>query len=298
MNWLIFVVLGHFFWAVNAIISKVLLTKYVNNIFVYVTFIGFLSFLPILVVPFKGITIPDFPLLMMILVTGMLYVYSIIPFMKALSIEEVSRVTPIWRFTPMFVLILSFLFLDEQLMDYELIAFFVLFVGGLLISIHKIQDTFRISKAFYLMLLSCLLFAIYSILAKFIYNRLPYYDGFILIRAGSVLGGLVLLLVPSIRIQFIKTFSQMLTQIKRIIIIFSIFNILGHVFLNLAIFMAPVSLVSASSGVNAIFSLLMTWLLSHHYPHILKEDFSKAVLLQKSVAIILIIIGASIIVLY
>jgi drug/metabolite transporter (DMT)-like permease len=298
MNWLVFVVIGHFFWASNAVISKVLITKYVNNIFVYAIFIGLVSFLPVLAVPFKPIALPDFSLLLIALITGMFYVYALIPYLKALSIEEVSRVMPIWRFTPLFVLILSILFLDEQLTDYELMAFFVLFLGGLLISIHKTKDTFKVSKAFYLMLLTCLLFAIYSILAKFVYHHLPFYDGFILIRIGSVFAALVLLSVSAYRSQFVKTFVQLPIQIKRVAFLYGIFNVLGHVFLNLALFMAPVSLVSASSGINSVLVLLIALLLSHKYPHILKEDFTKMVLLQKSVAIFLIIIGAGIIVLF
>jgi transporter family protein len=298
MNWLIFVIIGHFFWATNGIIAKILLTKYVNNIFVYTIFIGLVSFLPVFVVPFKPITLPNLSLLITSLIAGMLYVYAIIPYLKALSIEEVSRVMPIWRFVPLFVLILSILFLGEQLTNYELIAFFILVLGGLLISIHKTKDTFKISKAFYFMLLSCFLFSIYNILAKWIYNHVPYYDGFILIRIGSVLGALMLLLVTSLRSKFIRTFSQMPTKIKQVALVVGIFNVSGHVFLNLALFMAPVSLVTASGGVNSIIVLLLTLLLSHKYPHILKENFTKPVLLQKSVAIFLIIIGAGIIVLY
>ncbi|OQY55915.1 MAG: hypothetical protein DRR08_16340 [Candidatus Parabeggiatoa sp. nov. 2] len=298
MNWLFFVVIGHFFLATNAVISKVLITKYVNNIFVYAIFAGMVSSLPVLVVPFKPIALPDFSLLIISLITGMLNVYALIPSLKALSIEEVSRVMPILRFTPLFVLILSILFLGEQLTDYELMAFFLLFIGGLLISIHKTKDSFKISKAFYLMLLTCLLFAIYSILTKFVYNQLPFYDGFILIRIGSVLAVLVLLSVSSYRSQFVRTFYEMPTQIKGVAFLYGIFNVFGQVFFNLALFMAPVSLVSASSGINSVLVLLIALLLSHKYPHILKEDFSKTVLLQKSVAIFLIIIGAGIIVLY
>ena len=115
MEWLIFVILACLFWTSCNLIGKVLLTKYVKNIFVYAIFIGFVGLLPLLLIPFKSLAIPNTPLLVVSIITGMLYIYALMPYFKALSIEEVSRVIPLWRFTPLFVLIFSVGFIGEKL---------------------------------------------------------------------------------------------------------------------------------------------------------------------------------------
>ena len=169
MEWLIFAILAYLLWTSCNLISKVLLTKHIKNIFVYAIFMGFIGLLPLLLIPFKGLTIPNIWLLILSLVTGMLYIYALMPYFKALSIEEVSRVIPLWRFKPLFVLTFSFVFIGERLGFYELIAFFLLLFGGFLISVKKIKDSFKISKAFYFMLFSSFLFGIYHTLTKFVY---------------------------------------------------------------------------------------------------------------------------------
>lgn len=298
MSWLIFALIGHTFWTLCILLNKILITKYFNNILVYAAFVGLASAIPWLIVPFKPITIPDFSWVIIAIFTGMIYLYALTPYLKALAIEEVSRVAPLWRFSPLFTFIFALIFLGEQLTYYELIAFFLLLWGGFLLSVRRIKDTFKISYAFYLMLLATFSFAIYNTMAKYVYDHLDYYDGFMLIRLGTVCGGLTLLSVKGLRTEALAIFSQMPILIKGVVLIYCFFNVTGHVFLNFAISIAPVSLVSAAAGFQPILILLVTWMLSTFYPNILQENFTGKVLIQKSVAISLIIMGASIIILF
>jgi len=298
MNWLFFALIGHTFWTLCILLNKVLITKYFNNILVYATFVGLISFLPLLIIPLKPITIPNFSLLIIAVFTGMIYLYALLPYLKALAIEEVSRVAPLWRFSPLFTFIFALIFLGEQLTYYQLMAFFLLLWGGFLLSIRRIKDTLKISHAFYLMLLTTFLFAIYNTMAKYVYEHLDYYDGFLLIRLGTVCSGLILLSIKRLRTQALAIFSQMPILIKGIALIYALLNIMGHVFLNFAISIAPVSLVAASAGFQPIMILLVTWLLSTFYPNILQENLTGKVLMQKLVAILLLIIGATIIILF
>ncbi len=279
-------------------ISKVLLTKHIKNIFVYAIFMGFIGLLPLLLIPFKGLLIPNIWLLILSLVTGMLYIYALMPYFKALSIEEVSRVIPLWRFKPLFVLIFSFIFIGERLCFYEIIVFFLLLFGGFLISVKKIKDSFKISKAFYFMLFSSFLFGIYHTLTKFVYLNQPYYDGFILIRLGSFFGALSILLIKKYRIGLIETFSSISNKVRGTIIIYGILNLIGLAFFNFAVSIASVSLVSASAGIQSIFVLFSASILSVKFPQLLKEEINKKILFQKLIAIILIILGSGIIILY
>jgi len=297
MDWLIFAILSYLFWAFCNITSKVLLTNYVKNIFVYTIFIGFAGLLPLLLIPFKNLTIPNTQLLIITLITGMLYIYALMPYLKALSVEEVSRVIPLWRFTPLFVLIFSIGFVGEQLSFFEIIAFFLFLLGGFLISVQKLKETFKISKAFYFILFSSFLFGIYHTLTKFVYLNQSYYDGFILIRIGSFISALSILLIKKYRISLIDTFSFISNKTKGAILFYEILNLIGLAFFNFAVSIGSVSLVSASAGIQSIFVLLLASILSLKFPQILKEEISTKILLQKLIAIILIIVGAGMIVL-
>jgi len=298
MSWLVFALIGHTFWTLCILINKILITKYFNNILVYAAFIGLVSAIPWLIIPFKPITLPDFSWVIFAIFTGMIYLYALIPYLKALAIEEVSRVAPLWRFSPLFTFIFALIFLGEQLNYHELIAFFLLLWGGVFLSVQRVKDTFKMSHAFYLMLLATLLLAVHQTMVKYIYEYIDYYDGFMLIRLGTVCGGLTLLFSKKLRIEGLAIFSQMPALSKGVALIYGISNVTGHVFLNFAISIGPVSLVSASAGFQPIMILLVTWMLSTFYPSILQEDFAGKVLIQKLIAILLIIIGASIIILF
>lgn len=298
MKWLIFALLAYLFWAVCNIIGKVLLTKHVRNSLVYVIFVGIAGLLPLLSIPFKSLVIPPAQFLITTLITGMLYIYALIPYFQALSIEEVSRVIPLWRFTPLFVLIFSIGFVGEQLGFYEIIAFFLLLFGGILISVKRLKETFKLSKALYFMMFSSFLLGIYHTLTKFVYLNLSYYDGFILIRFGSFIGALSILVIKKYRISLIEIFSSINAKIKGIILCCELLNLICLALFNFAVSIGSVSLISASAAIQSIFVLLLASMLSVKSPQILKEEMSTKIVLQKLIAIILIVMGAGIIILY
>ncbi|MBD2156912.1 EamA family transporter [Leptolyngbya sp. FACHB-16] len=172
MEWLPFATIAYLVWSIATLTSKVLLSRYTSSLVVYTVSLGLVSLLPLLLVPVRGLTIPNPGLLCMALVGGMLYIMVIMLYFKALSLEEASRVIPLWRFTPIFVLLLSGYLIDEHLTHYQLIAFVLLVLGGFGVSVKRIGDTFKLSPAFYWMLFSSLVGAIYNVLIKFIYLRL------------------------------------------------------------------------------------------------------------------------------
>jgi len=71
---------------------------------------------------------------------------STLPYFKALTVEEVSRVIPLLQLTPVFVLILSSFFLRETLKPEDYVAFGLLVLGGILFAI-RLGKGIRISLA-------------------------------------------------------------------------------------------------------------------------------------------------------
>ncbi|MEP1080307.1 EamA family transporter [Leptolyngbya sp. PL-A3] len=278
MEWLPFATIAYLVWSIATLTSKVLLSRYTSSLVVYTVSLGLVSLLPLLLVPVRGLTIPNPGLLCMALVGGMLYITVIMLYFKALSLEEASRVIPLWRFTPIFVLLLSGYLIDEHLTHYQLIAFVLLVLGGFGVSVKRIGDTFKLSPAFYWMLFSSLVGAIYNVLIKFIYLRLPYYDGFTLIRFGATLTALAVLSIPKNRLVLFNSLASVSNSIKALILFNAVLDLIGLAFLNFALSLAPVTLVNASAGIQAVFVLFFSTAISWKFPHVLKEDIDRRTL--------------------
>lgn len=295
MEWIIYAILAYLFWTNCNIISKVILTKYVKNIFVFAILIGFIGLIPIILIPFKGLNFPGLNLFLISLITGALYIYALTPYFKALSIEEVSRIIPLWRFTPIFVLVFATIFIGENLSLIEIIAFSLLMGGGFLISIKKFTKSFKVSNAFYLMIFSSLLFGIYHTLTKYVYLNQPFYDGFIFIRIGSFLGSASLLLLKKYRIALVQTWYSISRKVKGTIIAYELSNFIGLVLFNYAVSITSVSIISATTGFQSIFVFIAALVISKKYPKILKEETTTKVIVQKILSILLILVGVALI---
>ncbi|MBW4490400.1 MAG: EamA family transporter [Trichocoleus desertorum ATA4-8-CV12] len=291
MTWLPFAITAYLVWAFSNLLSKVLISSYISNVIVYTVVIGASNVVPTFLIPFKGLIIPSFSLLFIAFLAGSLYVAVLVLYFKALSLEEPSRVIPLWRFTPIFTLLFSGNLIDENLNGYQAIAFILLVVGGFGVSIKRIEDTFKLSSAFYLMFLSSLIAGIYNVLIKFVYLHLSYYDGFTLVRFGAALTAFSALLIPKNRLELISALASVSKRIKSLILLNGLLDLIGLAFLNYAIKLKSVSLVTASAGIQAVFVLLFSALLSLKFPNLFKEDLSRASLLQKGGAIALIVVG-------
>ncbi|HEY9747323.1 MAG TPA: EamA family transporter [Allocoleopsis sp.] len=295
MQWLPFALGAYLSWACCNLLSKILISQHVKSPSVNLITMGVWNLLPLLLIPIHGLVIPSFHLIALGLTTGILYLLILIPYFKALAIEEASRVIPLWRLTPLFILLFSTGFVQESLNSYQLVAFFMLVVGGFLVSIKQMSDFLRPSKAFYLMLFSSVVSSLYCLIAKSIYTQLSFYDGFTLIRTSVAFCLVGLLLIPQNRIEFAATMRQMTPYVRNLMILNGLLDFSALVLCNFAMSIAPASLVSASAGIQAVFVLALSILLSIKFPKLLQEDTSRSVLTQKGIAIALIIVGTGII---
>ncbi len=295
MEWLPFALVAYFVWSFSNLFSKIIISQYVGSITVNLILFGIWNLLPLVLIPFKGLSIPEFEILALAIGSGILYLCILIPYFKALAIEEASRVVPLWRFTPLFILLFSSEMTGETLDVYQFAAFLLLVLGGFLVSVKRLTDLFRPSKAFYLMIGASFLSALYSSIAKLIYLRLPYYESFTLMRLGVAISVLALLMLPHNRRELRATVASMQPRIKQLVILNGILEFVGLIFYNFAVSRAPVALVSASAGIQAIFVLIFSILLSMRFPQLIHEDMSRSALVQKGVAIALIMVGTGII---
>jgi drug/metabolite transporter (DMT)-like permease len=198
--------------------------------------------------------------------------------------EQSSIVIMMMQMTSVIVLTLSYTFLGERISLVQFIGFCLVLFAGISLSISKSQaeQKFRLSKAFWAIMIGDLMWATAAILFDYIsvpekFLTTAAYEGW-----GIGLGGVVLyLFVPKIRNQF----HDILKHHRRgagFVMFNESFYILAKAISLLAITLGPVSLVTVLSSTEVFFGLVLASLLSLIAPHIFKEDLSKKTLVKKA----------------
>lgn len=300
MNWLIIAIIAHFLFALVFIVDKFLLSKTVLQPRAYAFYVGILGIFALLLIPF-GFTLLPVGQIAASLIAGVLFVLAILFFYKLIQLGEISRITPIiGGAVPIFTLILTYSFLGERLTGYQLVAFFLLVFGGVIMlwprkdKINSPIGKASLPKKLTLAIIAALFFAGSFVLTKFIFTEQPFINGFIWIRLGGFLGAWLLFFWPGSRQIIFKTNKTIKIKSAGLLISNKILSALAFILLNYAIFLGSVTLVNSLQGIQYAFLLIIALFLSKKFPQILKEQISQGVVAQKITAILFIILGLSI----
>lgn len=293
MAWLVVAILAYFFLAISFFGDKFLLTGGISNPKVYTFYVGILSIFVVIFIPF-GFFLPSLSQILLAFLTGLIFILGLYIYYSLVKKFEVSRIVPTIGGT---IPILTFLFIyvfskgTVRPSFGNIISFLLLTSGSVLIIAEKIKDVFN--KTFIFSLGAAFYFALYYVLAKSVYTSLDFINGFIWIRFGSFLAALIFLFSREVRGQVFSSTRQKGIKTTGLFIGNQIAGSLGGILQNWAVALAPlifVAFVNALAGVQYVFLLFFTALISIKFPQILKEKISKKIILQKILAIL--IIGA------
>jgi drug/metabolite transporter (DMT)-like permease len=136
-----------------------------------------------------------------------------------------------------------------------------------------------------------IVFAIFFVGSKFLYDSQPFLSSFIWIRIGTFLATLSLLIPRKVRKEIFHGLKSL--KHKNSALFFSNQGIaaIGFLLQNYAIFLGSVAIVNALQGVQYAFLLVLGGLISAFFPKLLKENVSKMIIIQKILAVILISMG-------
>lgn len=296
MNWLIFTILSCLLYTVVTVFNKYLLGQRATTKPIVFTFwLGILSIFSFVLIPF-GLAWPGWSAFCLDIVVGILYFVAILYSYEALDINEASRVSSLTGgLTPIVVLFFSFVLLNESLTKLQLLAFFLLVVGGFLISFKKGRAGLKSSmKGFWFIALAVVFSAIYWIGAKYIFDNQGFITGFVWSRLGFTLTAAFILIRPSWRRKIFYSKSQLTLKISSLFVTSKLFAAFGSLFIHLALSLGSASLVNALGGMQYVFLLILAMILSKKFPDFLKEEMSGGVLAQKIAAVLLIVSGLAI----
>ncbi|MCX6796079.1 MAG: EamA family transporter [Candidatus Falkowbacteria bacterium] len=314
--WLFATIIAYFINAGVYVADKFILSKKIHSSISYAFFVGIWSifnFFILIFVPWM----PNPVELVIDLIAGIVFLFTLVFWYKALHQSEATRVVPIvGALVPVFSCILSYILLGEILTERQLLAFIILVVGGILISIkytrfyalkmllerfkvvfgnllgvihasyHPMQRTIINST------ISAFFFATYYVLIKYVYQYQPFVGGFVWSRLGTFIGVLFILLVPEWRGKIFEHQKGQKTP-KNLTFFFSIrlLAALAFIIINWAISLGNVALVNALQGVQYIFLILLVLFLSAKYPKILREELGGGVIIQKVLGATLVCTG-------
>ncbi|HCC22834.1 TPA: hypothetical protein DF272_01495 [Candidatus Falkowbacteria bacterium] len=287
MLWLIITISAHILNALVFVLTKALLEKYITNEKVFAILIGILGLAAFALAPL-GLTLPSFLNFTIDILAGAAFVWALYFFYLVLKKFDASTVVPVsGASVPIFTFILSFIFLHERLSLREVMAFGLLIIGTVVISLAKSKHPLS-WKAFYIAVLSGFTFALSYFLTKFAYDTHDFVSAFVWMRAGSLIGALVLLLDSKARAATWMIVRKTSIKVKISILGVMALAAAAFVLLNWGISLASVSLVNALQGVQYAFLIIIVILGNLFLPKLIKEKIRGWALAQKILAIVFI----------
>jgi len=291
MNWVFLALLSPFLSALANIADKFLLGKRMVNCFALLPVAGFFALLfgigSWLFVSFDGVPLSKLAIAFVLGIVGS-FLYMLYYFV--LSSEEVSRVISMWYVQPVFVLLIAFVFLGESVPFFKVGGVLLCVVGAVALGVDKLPKGFAFRKGFWWLMLNCVISALVSVGLKFSLEGVSYWQIFSAQSFGLFVGLSSTIFMPSVR----KHLGHVLRNVH-ILGVSEVFAFAAKLVLLAAFALAPVSLVSALSSVQPLFVLGLSLFLSLFVPSILKEEWSRDVLLKKSLSVVVIVVGAVII---
>lgn len=292
MVWLLFALLANLLFSIVNLFDQLVRKRHIkHDVSIVVVWIALYFIIWLAIAPFIKLTVPEAPKLAAALVAGVISVLTALPYYYSLSVEEVSRVMPVWQFSSLFVLLMSAFFLGESLTARHYLGFAVMFLGGLLLAVKNAVKGFELNRAVLLTFAFSVLWAVHLVLAKFVYSTESYWNGFFWIYLGSFAGAGLLLLLPN-SLKHLRAQVAALSKGGAALMVCAVaLAFLADMAFLFAIKTGPVSLVSVIGSTQAVFVFVMAVFISKYFPSVIKEPIDRKTLLTKAVAISLVIAG-------
>lgn len=291
MLWVLLAIISHFFWAVVNVGEKYLVCKRFQNPFLYLVLAFWVGPVVLLLAPFVDFYVPDLFILAWIALAGVGYFIGCSFYIKAMQIEEVTRINVWWNLISIFNLIIAWSVIGEKLDVREIVAFVILVLAALVASVHFQGFKFKISKALVLMSFACFSISICDVIIKYVSRFVPFSITFIYLSLSLTIASFVYFLFPKFRDSFRTERKNFGWGLLLLVVGMTILSKIGLVFNVWALTLGPVALVASLEGVQVIFVFIMAVLLSIFLPRIIKEELDRKNLFLKLLALVLMLGG-------
>ena len=260
----------------------------------YTFFVGILSAAVILLIPFIGINVPQGIMWLWIILAALFNILGIYSMFTALDDFDVSKIVPtVGALQPIFVVVFSLLIWGGDAMKgSQVFAFAILLLGSVLISIEK---NYRVTRrSLKLSFFAALFFSLEMIFAKTAYLDIAFWDGFIWMKMFGFVFVIVFLFSKTFRDDIFHVDQKLDRKNSMIFFLAQGFGGLANILQGWAVSLVPLAylgIMNAMKGLQYVFLFIFALIISITLPKLLNEKISKVIIIQRIIAIGLIIVG-------
>jgi drug/metabolite transporter (DMT)-like permease len=294
--WLLFAFSGPILWAASTHMDKYLVERYFKNsdtavLMVFTAWIGLIMLPFIWVFDASVLALPLASILVMV-ASGILYMGAILFYLQAIQSTEASVVAPLFQMSTIFAFVLGYFMLHETLAWINGFGVALIIGGALALSVDT-SFHFKVPKLriILLMLVATFVFALSSVIFKLFAVQESFWSTTFWTYVGEALFGVGILAIPRYFKQFITLLKTNTRALLAVNGVNELINLGGGLCVRFASLLAPVVVISAISSTTTLFVFIFGILLTIFFPRLAHEDISRANLLQKGAAAILVTLG-------
>jgi drug/metabolite transporter (DMT)-like permease len=283
-------------FAAVTVLDKIILERHVPSAGTFIVFASFMqlpsAFVPLAFVPFPGYPVTTWAFA---IGSGAGFGLSLVLMFNILRRHDVSLVTAVFQTAPVFVAIFAVFFLSENLSAWHWVAIIVTVTGAVVISLRRSPDGGRpqLGTWFFIMLVSSALYAAGLALSKAALD-----DGMSLWNLHTVRSVSITAVMVGLTLRG-RTFGELRVLVRNVnSVSLIVFTEAGLAFAamyltTLALTLGPVSLATTVMASRPLFVFLFGILLSLGVLKVLSEPLDRASLMQRGLAIAMIVAGVS-----
>lgn len=284
MNWISLALLAPAIFAVVNFIDKHLVSNEVKDYSampIYTAFVAFIAGAFFWIFTGQPILQPRDTLI--VISTGIITVWSLFLYFKALADEETTTIIILFQTLPIFSLIFGYFILGETISPMQFVGFILVIAAALGVTMKpKIKGEKIISQAFFLILAFNIMWALAGVLIKFSINANSFSEILSYESWGIAIGGtLVFIFVPSVRHNFMKNLKQIRTRVLAILFVNEGVFVIAKSISFSAFALGPVALVSVLNTTQVFYGILYGIFLTKALPKLFKEDISMSGVARK-----------------
>ena len=302
MNWFFLSLIPPLFWAITNYIDDYLIEKHtkqegIGALIIFSALIGFIIAPAILIFNPDVLNVPSFDIFILLL-SGIFGVTWVMFYLYALESDETTIVIPLFQVIPVISFVLGYFILGETLSINQSIGSITIVLGGLFLGLNLEKEDglgFR-WKPFILMMISSFFVALNEILFKLV--TVP--DSFVVSTFWSYVGYMIMGIILYVLVQPYRIAFNNLVKINTktffgLNALNEVVNTTADITMRFAILLAPVALVQSMNSLQPFYILIIGIFLTKFFPHINTQKIDRKNLIQRTLAIIVIIIGSIVI---
>lgn len=285
--------LAHAVIGASLVWDKVLLERpQTRSVVSYIFWLCFLSIIGVAVAAF-GFHFPGLSTVWLAVCAGLFHTLSVSMYYLALQREEASRALAILGgFSPVATALIALPLLSRPLGGESAAGFVLMTAGGF---VMFFSDRFGLRSILPLAAVSAAAGGLSNVLLKIVFDRAGFTSGYVFFVLGSAAGAALLLVRPAWRHEILYQSRTISARNRFWYLANRGLSGLGSIFIYVAISRTSPAIVDALSGLRYVIIFAGTYALTRFRPQWLCEAFTHSILLAKSIATALVIVGVALV---